>query len=332
MAWVQRMLEPIRARGASIDAVLAGAGIPPRLLDQAASRVTGDQYAALFRLLMVQFGDECLGFLSRPLKLGSFALMARYCAGARNLGQAMHRGGQVLGLLQDDFVLELARARQLAGMELVFSNPVTGQRPFLHDMLLRVLWQFYVWLAGGRLRAVRFDLAYPCPHQQQGYSDVFPGPTRFGCRRSAVWFDAAWLEAPVRRSEAALRAYLADAQRNIILPRHFNDAMTARVREHLRHRQPAWPGLAATAAALHMSTATLQRRLADENTSFRGLVNELRRDLAINSLVTGRTNTHALAQELGFADVSAFLRAFKRWTGRTPGSYCSETMAPSPLP
>ena len=66
-------------------------GIASELLQQTNGRVTADQYAALFRLLMDRLGDEGLGFLSRPLKRGSFALTARSAVSATTLDVAIRR-------------------------------------------------------------------------------------------------------------------------------------------------------------------------------------------------------------------------------------------------
>jgi AraC-like DNA-binding protein len=125
----------------------------------------------------------------------------------------------------------------------------------------------------------------------------------------------------VRRDKAAVKAYLADARSNVILPPRDGDLISARVRHHLQHAQPEWPDLAATAEALHMAASTLQKRLAADGTSFQALKDALRRDLAIVRLHTSAVPLVALADELGFADSAAFQRAFKHWTGSAPGAY-----------
>jgi len=176
-------------------------------------------------------------------------------------------------------------------------------------------------LAGGQLPAVRFDFAFQSPAYASNYGKVFPAPLQFGCAQSAFWFDAAQLKQPVRRDERAMRAFLADARAQVIVPRRGDELCSARVRAHLQHTQPAWPDLAATAEALHMSTSTLQRRLASEGTSFQSLKDELRRDTAIVRLISGTVPLATLAFELGFADSAAFQRAFKVWTGSAPGAY-----------
>jgi AraC-like DNA-binding protein len=320
IAFVHGMLSGVRARGLACDPFLADAGIAPELLEQAGARVTGDQYVALFRTLIERLDDDAIGLLSRALRRGSFALVARSAIGAATLEVAMRRVARTFRLLQDDVVLEPLREGALAGVGLRFGDPACARPTFLHELLLRVFWRLLAWLAGGQLPAARFDFAFECPPHAGSYGKVFPAPLQFGRPESAFWFDAARLQDAVRRDEAALRVFLADAQANVIVPRRIA-AVSARVRDHLQRTLPAWPDLAATADALHVSTATLQRRLAGEGTSFQSLKDELRRDMAIVRLNASIEPLAVLAYELGFADSAAFQRAFKGWTGTAPGTY-----------
>jgi AraC-like DNA-binding protein len=320
IAFVHGMLSGVRGRGLACDPFLADAGIAPELLEQAGARVTGDQYVALFRTLIERLDDDAIGLLSRPLRRGSFALVARSAIGAATLEVAMRRVARTFRLLQDDIVLEPLREGALAGVGLRFGDPTCARPTFLHELLLRVFWRLLAWLAGGQLPAARFDFAFDNPPYAGSYGKVFPAPLQFGRPASAFWFDAARLQDAVRRDEAALRVFLADAQANVIVPRRIAD-VSARVRDHLQRTLPAWPDLAATADALHVSTATLQRRLAGEGTSFQSLKDELRRDMAIVRLNASSEPLAVLAYELGFADSAAFQRAFKGWTGTAPGTY-----------
>ncbi len=321
ITFVHGMLSGVQARGEPCDAFLADAGVAPELLEQPGARVTADQYVALFRSLIGRRNDDSLGLLSRPLRRGSFALVARSALNAGTLEVAMRRAARTFGLLQEDVVLEPVRDGALAGWALRFSDPSIARQAFLHELLLRVLWRLLAWLVGDALPAVRFDFAFESPPYAGNYGKIFPALLRFGQLQSALWFDAERLQAPVRRDEAALRAYLADAERQVIVPRRSDDAASSRVRSHLHQTLPAWPDLVATADALHMSPSTLQRRLAREGTSFQTLKDELRRDMAIVRLYTSTVPLAALADELGFADSAAFRRAFKGWTGSSPGVY-----------
>jgi YesN/AraC family two-component response regulator len=81
------------------------------------------------------------------------------------------------------------------------------------------------------------------------------------------------------------------------------------------------PTLAQVAVRLRMSPRTLHRRLASENTSFRRLLTDLRRELAERHLRENELAIGEIAFLLGFSEVSAFHRAFKRWTGWRPLAY-----------
>jgi AraC-like DNA-binding protein len=321
IAFVQGMLSGVAPDSALRAVYLADAGIAPELIGQPGARVTAEQYTALFCLLMDRLDDECLGLLSRPLKRGSLVLLARAAASAPTLEAALRRTAHTFRVLQDDVLLEPVRNGELAGLSIHFTDPSRTFSPFLHELLLRMFWRLLAWLAGGQLPAARFDFAFSSPAYASSYGKVFPAALQFGCVRSAFWFDAARLNDPVRQDESALRAYLTDAQAQMIVPRRVGNLVSTRVRDNLQRTLPVWPDLGATAEMLSMSGSTLQRRLAAEGTSFQALKDELRRDLAIVRLNTSAVPLAQLAYELGFADSPAFQRAFKGWTGSAPGAY-----------
>jgi len=319
--FVHSILTGVKSRGLCCEPFLIDVGIAPELLEQLDARVTLDQYAALFKALTNSLDDDLLGLLGRPLRRGSFALIARSALGAETLEVAIRRVARTFRLLQDDVAFESVRQGELAGLVLRFDRPAEMQAVFLHELLLRTTWRFLAWLVGGQLPARRFDFAFAPPPHAEGYEKVFPAARHFHCAQSGFWFDVGHLKNAVRRDEAALRTFLADGQVNILIPPRREDAFGTRVRAWLQQAQPAWPDLVATAGALHVTVSTLQRRLALEGTSFQTLKDELRRDTAIVRLSTSTVSLAALSEELGFADSSAFQRAFKSWTGSAPGIY-----------
>lgn len=320
VAFAQGLLAGARARGLDCGPFLADAGIDPHLLEQGGARVTADQYVGLFRSLTDRLDDDFLGFLSRPLRSGSFALIVRSAAGEDSLQRAMRRAGRTFGLLQSDVELDMVDEGVLTGLSFRFTDPSIEQRVPLHELLLRVFWRLFAWLAGGRLPVERFEFAFARPAYAAGYGKIFTAPLHFDRPRSGFWVATAQLARPVRRDKAAVDAFLADSQAQVIVPRRA-DLISERVRAQLQASRPAWPDLAATADALHMAPTTLQKRLAADGTSFQAVKDALRRDLAITRLNTSTVSLAALAEELGFADSAAFQRAFKNWTGSAPGAY-----------
>lgn len=321
IVFVHGTLAGVHARGENFDVHLDDAGIDKRLLDEPGARVSADQYVALMNSLITRRDDECLGFLSRPLKRGSFALLVRSALGARDLETAIRRIARTFRLLQDDVTLELVRKCDLAGVALCFTNASATHSSFLDELLVRAFWRLFAWLADGSLPVAHFDFAFDSTLHMSSGAQAFPSPRRYGQPNSAFWFVAARLECRVRQSEASMHAFIAGAPANFILPKRAEYLVTARIRELMHRTLPLWPDLTGTANALHMSTATLQRRLAAEGTSFQAIKDELRRDMAIVRLSTSDTPVAVLAQELGFTDSATFQRAFKTWTGGPPGRY-----------
>jgi AraC-like DNA-binding protein len=75
------------------------------------------------------------------------------------------------------------------------------------------------------------------------------------------------------------------------------------------------------AEALHISPRTLQRRLADEGTSFKVLLDEARRELALRLIGERRMSIKETSYLLGFSEPGNFSRAFRRWTGAAPSRF-----------
>ncbi|WP_282347555.1 AraC family transcriptional regulator [Pseudomonas sp. PS01301] len=83
----------------------------------------------------------------------------------------------------------------------------------------------------------------------------------------------------------------------------------------------SWPEFDRLAKSLGTSSSTLQRRLQSEGLSYQRLKDDLRRDMAIHLLGREELTVNDVALQAGFQDASAFHRAFKKWTGVSPGFY-----------
>jgi len=318
--FVRGMLAAVQAKGLPFESWLVEAGLSSDLLRSDELHITCDQYVRLLQWLMNRLDDEMLGFLSRPLKRGTFALMVRSAIGAATLEVAIRQDAHTLRLLNDDMTVRLVIDETLAGVALEFTNSAPAEYRFVHETMLRVYWRLFAWLIGGRLPLARFDFAYPRPTYSAAYARIFPAPWRFDAECSAMWFAKSHLSMPVVRDALAARSFISGAPANIIVPTR-DCGLVAAVRDYLRRTQHKWPDLEQTARALNVSASTLQRHLTAERTSFQNVRDELRRDLAIYRLTTSAVSLAKLGAELGFADGASFQRAFKRWTGHAPGVY-----------
>jgi AraC-like DNA-binding protein len=158
------------------------------------------------------------------------------------------------------------------------------------------------------------------PASTERHQRLFRAPVRFSQPHDALAFDRALLARPLLTAEPALAGVL-ERQAELLLTRlPPQGSLRGAVRRALL---PALPGgeprIERVAKALAMTPRTLQRRLSEDGITFQGLLDDLRRELA-NHYLQGQGRPAAeVAFLLGFADPSAFRRAFKRWTGSSPG-------------
>ena len=82
------------------------------------------------------------------------------------------------------------------------------------------------------------------------------------------------------------------------------------------------PSVERLAAAYGLSLRTMQRRLSEEGTSFSALLEDVRREQALERLAAGKGSLGALSASLGYKRQSALTRAVRRWTGRPPSRAC----------
>ncbi|WIE48440.1 AraC family transcriptional regulator [Pseudomonas sp. GM17] len=319
--FVSSLLAAARERGYEIEGFLRDAGIDPQQPQDLEHHVTVDQYVTLLRKTIKGLDDEGVALFSRKLRRGSFLLMMRSALTGNTLAAALHEFTHTLRLLQDDLNPLLVDDGRHLRVELHFISEQVRSRQFAHVLLLRLLWRVMAWLEGGNLRPVGIDLAFAQSESIGSYRKLFPTVLRFGMPCSTICFDSVALQAPVRRDSSHLDDYLDKALLDLLvpaIPTRVSDRVRAYLREE-RARHSIWPDLEQTSTALHCSASSLQRHLSQEGSSFQNIRESLRRDWATYRLKTSTLSTPALAEELGFADSASFQRAFKRWTGLTPG-------------
>jgi AraC-like DNA-binding protein len=139
---------------------------------------------------------------------------------------------------------------------------------------------------------------------------------------TAIVFAADYLSLPIVQNERSVKDFLRTAPESILVKYKNGSSLSARIRRRLRQLLPGEvPDFDQLAAELNMTTATLRRRLHEEGASYQGIKDQLRRDLAISYLSHSDRNVMDIALELGFSERSAFHRAFRKWTGASPGEF-----------
>lgn len=329
MGFVTGMLAGPHQRGVDTRPLLAELDID---LADPARRIPLDRYARLYNRLTALQGDEGFGLFSQPLRPGCFEFLCRASLGAPTLAEALDRASRFLALVLPDLAVDVRRSGEFAEIRLREQRPLTGHsddagRVFAFEWLLRLVHGLACWLVGRGLALDDVLFPYRRPEHAADYALIFTAESRFAPTLPGrhgllvARLRAHLLDLPLRRDEAALTAFLDGAPGKITLLYRRDREMVMRVRDLLRAALPELPDLDEVARRLHLSPRTVHRRLAEEGASFRAIKDALRRDMALARLSKTRDSVAAVAADLGYADTSAFYRAFVSWTGQPPSRY-----------
>jgi AraC-like DNA-binding protein len=321
ICFVAAALESVRARGLDAEGLLRKIGLSPGLLQSSQTRVSAKHYGALWRLVALTLDDEFFGQDSRRMKAGSFAMICHSVLNCKTLGSAIDRSLRFYALVLDDIYGKLHRDGAEASITL-HEGGAGPQRVFAHEVLLMLLHGVACWLVGRRIPIKRAQFSYDEPAHSSEYRLMYSTSIGFRAPHTAIIFDAAYLALPIVQNERTVKEFLRNAPENILLKYKNGSSLGARIRRRLRQSLPGdLPEFEALAEEMNMTPATLRRRLHEEGTFYQSIKDQLRRDLAIGYLSHSKRSAMDIGLELGFSERSAFHRAFKKWTGASPGEF-----------
>jgi AraC-like DNA-binding protein len=272
-------------------------------------------------LVALTLDDEFFGQDSRRMKTGSFAMICRSVLNSKTLGSAIDRSLRFYALILDDIYGKLNRDGAEASITL-HEGAAGPQRVFAHEVLLMLLHGVACWLVGRRIPIKRAQFSYDEPAHSGEYRLMYSTSIAFRAPHTAIIFDAAYLDLPIVQNERTVKEFLRNAPENILLKYKNGSSLGARIRRRLRQSLPGdLPEFEALAEEMNMTPATLRRRLHEEGTFYQSIKDQLRRDLAIGYLSHSKRSAMDIGLELGFSERSAFHRAFKKWTGASPGEF-----------
>ncbi len=319
--YVRVALHGALAAGLDPAPLLARAG----LADPLPARLPPLQYAELVKAVWRALDDEFLGLTAGRCPVGAFALMAELAIHAPTLGEALAQCSRFYGMVTDGLTLGVTVENGQACLWMAERDAARDPEHFLLEFLL-VMWSRLAgWLVRERITLLAAHFRHAPPAHVREYPTLFPCPLAFSQPRNALIFDAAWLERPVKRSLSELRALLPTLPGAFLVKPVFHGSYTQRVRELIaRDLAQGFPELDVVAQQFWMTGRTLRRKLLAEGSSYQGIKDDLRRERAVQWLAQGEMSLGEIALALGFSESGAFIRAFKLWTGVTPGQYMGQ--------
>jgi AraC-like DNA-binding protein len=319
---VHEAIHAAALRNMDLSRVLEAAKLDRDLLNAPRARVSAEAYSRMWVALADLMDDEFFGLDSHGLRRGSYALMTRAAVSSDNLEHAMRRILRFLHATLDDFQGELVRSADEA--RVILHDGGVLRRLFGYGTWFILVHGLACWLVHRRIPLREMQFRCPPPGDDSHYRTRFCDNVKFNGKTTHITFASDLLDLKIAESPETVDNFLRAAPANLLV-KYRNDASTsALVRHRLRSQLPdAWPDLEQLAQELSVSGTTLQRRLQQEGLSYQRVKDDLRRDIAIDLLSSASLTVAEIAARTGFQETSAFHRAFKKWTGVSPGSYRS---------
>lgn len=322
MAFVRSILQAYERRGISPDRALSQARITRAEAGREDARITAAQLEEISRAAMIELDDEALGWFSKPLPWGSNGMLCRASISSPNLEVALKRWCRHHRLLVSDVEVGLHVEGEVATVTIAEKRSLGASQEFCLVSMLRNLHGIACWLIDTNIPIKLATFTYAAPPHASVYTKMFAEHIEFDAQRTSMSFDSRYLAHPLRRDDEALRTMLSNKPLLLLVLQYRPDRlMSYRLLNLLRANPGDFPNAAECASALHVSTRTLYRQLADEGASLQSLKNQARREEAMNQLSRTNRSIKQIASALGFRSSASFDRAFRLWTGATPSDY-----------
>jgi AraC-like DNA-binding protein len=312
----------LEARGVDPRPLFERAGLDPAHLHDANARFPIGAMTRAWDAAVAASADPCFGLAAgQYVHPTTFHALGYAWYASHTLREALRRFVRYTRLVSTGLALHLV---EVAGeAELSFAAATAGFHPTLPavDAGMTALVMLCRASAGEAFHPLRVRMRRPRPSCAEEFDAFFRAPIEYGAPDNAVAFGAETLDRPlptanmdlVRANEQVVIDYLAHLDRHDV---------AMQVKAKLTELLPAGRvSVQEVAQALHMSVRSLQRKLADKDTSFAHLLEDTRRELSRQYLSNSRLSVSEITYLLGFSDPANFTRAFRRWTGVSPSLY-----------
>jgi AraC-like DNA-binding protein len=305
------------------SALLADTSISEASLEEPDARISPLGFSELMVRALRLTGEPGLGFyFGLQLKLSSHGAVGLAAMASATLRDAIRIAERFLSLRAPYLRLSAEQAGSDAELALHAETEQAGERlvVFMTEALFTALVQIASMLLGHSVTG-SVELAYREPEYFGRFAHLWPGPARFSCSRSRLLFSSTLLDEPLQMAdEVAARRALSECERELQRLDETSSLLVS-VRRQLAGRAVGFPALTELARARHVSARTLKRKLAEHGTSYRELLDELRRARALSLLASADHTVEQVAEQLGYSDPANFNRAFRRWVGLSPSAW-----------
>lgn len=317
--------EQVIRDGGDPDEVIALSRIDARLLGGDRNPLELGAYVRMMEIAARRTGNDNFGLhYGQRFTPSMLGLIGRIALASPTLGAALANVAQLFGFHQQATEVCLARDGELGRLEYRILNGRIINRRQDAELTMGMFVNIIRGCLGPRWSPEEVHCEHPRPEQWRAHERVFDAPVYFAQRTNAVVFRAGELERRMPGADMPLLATLSEDLRRVAGGTG-RVGLVDQVRSEIRSCLPEGGGTVGSVAdAVAIPRWTLKRRLALHGYNFSDLVDEVRRDLADRYIRRPDLPLTDIAFLLGYAELSAFSRAYSRWHGLSPQQHRSQ--------
>jgi AraC-like DNA-binding protein len=321
------VVDALAAAGISPAAALEGVRLSESAITSPATRVSLNQVIECYRNADKLSADPHFAYKAGlRLHVSAYGMWGFAILSSMNYRQTMHFAMQYHQLATPLTAIEF---KEQGGRGIWTFTPLPNVRigarlyKFIVEMQFGISLSLHRDIMGPSFAARELHVTYGPPADAPSYPELFGSAVRFGQSENRFLFDAAWLDGTPNLGNEITFATVLGLCDGLMEEFRLRIGLIGKVRQALMVNLMRATSFDDVARSLNMSARTLRRKLRDENTSFRKLVDELRMDMAIKYLRDTGLTVEDIAEALGFSDAANFRHAFRRWTKRAPHEFRS---------
>ena len=312
----------LESYGCDARALFQQAGLDPATMRDPNARYPDSAFSALWRRAVEATRDPGFGLaVARFWHPTSFHALGYSWFASDTLKEALERAARYFLLLTDKEELIVREAGDEIGITLHNPDPKHPTAAEDYDAALATIVAMCRASYGQHLNPLRVTMQRPPPPDRGAYAQLFRAPLEFSAPENALYFKRQALITPLptanaelaRANDKVVTDYLARFERGSI-----RRQVELKLLEQLSSGHASQQSVA---KVLNLSPRSLQRRLREEGTSYKELLEQTRRDLAARYAKESHLSLGEITFLLGFSEPANFARAFKRWYGVTPTEY-----------
>lgn len=312
-AWTRGVVNAFRQLDLDVEALCDEIGVPLEVFMDTDGRPPRDASGRLWRAALMASGDRFLGLHAAQVwRARADHLVVLLLTSAESFGEGLEAALQYQELLSHGRVVTLG---EQSGHRAIHINKIEHELPMtVHEMefITGVIVKKLRFATDGRFAAKEVQFQHPYRGQIQDYTRAFGCAVTFGQTQTAILVDEEAWDLPLAHGNPALHTQLrqmADELHASLESYPFIDTVRDRIKVLLPRGKSS---IEAVAASLHMTPRTLQRRLQEDGTSFRALMDATRRSILL-AAVERRQTPVEIMRYAGYTNVRSFRRALKRW-------------------